>query len=185
MKLRQPAAAPCSVGNCIAPRILENVSTTALSLNSLFFEPIFRAKLNSKKISIEELHRFCHHGPLFPNPCNRNIVWAPSVDWVVAMSDLALHSTVPFATACCCDKNSILWFIFLLAGWLMSILSLWFYILAFVHISTFIAISADDFFCLLLTTADWLLHKAFSSTHVMMLVKWSLSQSGARKKDVN
>ena len=31
----------------------------------------------------------------------------------------------------------------------MSILSLWFYIFAFVHISTFIAISADDFFCLL------------------------------------
>ena len=36
----------------------------------------------------------------------------------------------------------------------MRILSLWFYILAFVHISTFIAISADDLFCLLLTTAD-------------------------------
>ena len=82
---------------CIAPRKLENVSTTALSLNSLFFEPIFRAKLDSKKISIEELHRFCHHGPLFPNPCNRNIVSAPSVDRVVATYvrfGFTLHSTV-------------------------------------------------------------------------------------------
>ena len=45
-----------------------------------------------------------------------------------------LHCTICDSTIC--DKNSILWFIFLLAGWLMSILSLWFYILAFVHRNT-------------------------------------------------